>query len=282
MLLGVQWPRRTPQVIPLSAETIWVQVRKGETVLASLPLGRPQTDASGTATASLMLEAAEGLIVRADAFRAGQATTSPPVASAEATGVALYPNQRTTVLLDLLPRIVPQVISFTPTNGGPGVRVSVRGAFGDRGPFALELGPARSTAVLEDGVLAAAVPVGAVTGPLIVLADGIPGASTTSFRVLSRLVLPAHAPRPLAVGEPFAVGVSSALDTEAQVVSAPTITRWEVLDPARLTRSGSPVSDIGTIAGSGAGAVFTATATGSAWITAWSGTLCATMAVEVR
>ncbi|HEY9898827.1 MAG TPA: hypothetical protein V6D00_06560 [Pantanalinema sp.] len=283
LLLGVQWPRRSPQQIPLSAETLWVQVRKGDTLLSSLPLSRPaQEGASRTATASLTLAAATGLVVRAEAFRADQASTSLPVASAEATGVTLRPNQRTTVSLDLIPSLVPQGIAFTPTNGGPGVKVVVRGAFGDRGPFALELGPARSAAVLEDGVLTASVPVGAATGPLTVLADGIPGTSTTPFRVLSRLVLPSSAPRPLAVGEPFAVSVSSALDTDAQVVSAPTITRWEVLDPLRLTRPGSSASGVGTIESAGSGAVFTAAATGSAWIVAWSGALCATMAVEVR
>ncbi|MBO9541682.1 hypothetical protein J7643_13925 [bacterium] len=282
LLLGVQWPYRAVQQIPLSAETIRVRVRKGETILREVQLSRPETGVSRTATASLTLEAATGLVVRAEAFRAGQASTSVPIASAEATGVGLFPNQRTTVALDLVPQSAPSGLTFTPDNGGPGVTVEVRGAFGDRGPYALALGEARSAAVLNGGVLRAPVPAGAMSGPLTVLADGIPGTSAQSFRVLSRLVMPAAAPRSLTVGELLAVSVSGALDTGGQVVSNPTLTRWEVMDPRRLGLPGSVTSGVGRIEGLGAGAVFTAVEPGTAWIVAWSGALCATMSVEVK
>ncbi|MNY04619.1 hypothetical protein D3C86_1373060 [compost metagenome] len=94
--------------------------------------------------------------------------------------------------------------------------------------------------------------------------------------------MPAAAPRALAVGEPLAVSVSGALDTGGQVVSNPTLTRWEVLDPRRLSLPGSASSGVGRIEGIGAGAVFTALEPGTAWIVAWSGALCATMSVEVK
>lgn len=276
--LGVHWPHRAAQQIPLSAETIWVQVRKGSITLCSLPLRRED----GAATASLLLPADTGLSVRADAFRAGQATTSPPVASAEATGVALRANQRTTVALDLRPQSVPRVTSFSPDNGGPGVMVKLSGSFGDQGPYALALGEARSTATREEGRLVAPVPVGATSGPLGVVVDGITGGGTATFRVLAHLLI-ASVPVPvLSVGETCAFSVPRALDTAGQVVLAPTVTRWEVLDPRRLSRPGSSASGIGSLEERGATCVFTATATGSAWIVAWSGALCATASVTVK
>lgn len=278
--VGVQWPRRSTQVIPLSAETLWIHVKKGAQTLHAAQLRRPDPVGTQTATMSFVADADTGLSVRAEAFRAGQASTSVPIAAAQAAGVDLYPNQRTTVVLDLAATTPSSITAFSPTNGGPGVMVSVSGQFSPSGYYRMALGSAESHATYKHAqLLEAVVPVGAQSGPLTIYDDGFPWLSSPSFHVLSVLTLSPSLPQVVAAGQSRAFSVPTALDTAQQQVSDPTITGWMLLNP--VTFEPSPV---GTLTASGGAATFSAspTATGSAWLYVRSGNLIATVSVTVE
>lgn len=279
MEVAVRWPLRTTQVIPLSAETIWLRVEKDGEVLQDVLIPRPEEGTESlVATSSFFMDAVTGLQVFAAAFQAGQATADVPIASDMVAGVDLYPNQRTVVTLDLKPAVKPLVSSFSPSNGGPGAPVVVRGAFGASGYYQLAIGQTRRSGSLDsDGNLVASVPAGALTGPLSVLADGVPSAEAGTFRVLSALALAPFSAK-LKPGQQLTFA-AAALDTKGVAVSSPAITRWELLDPEKFSLPGSPESDIGTLTPEGA---FTATSPGVAWIYAWSGYLFATASVTVE
>ncbi|MBO9541771.1 hypothetical protein J7643_14370 [bacterium] len=278
--VGLQWPRRETQVIPISADTIWVSVKKGSQTLHTTALKRPDAQGTQTATRSFQVDAGTGLSVRAEAFRAGQASTSIPIALAQATGVTLYANQRTIVTLDMAATGASTISSFSPTNGGPGVKVSVAGQFSPSGYYRLVLGPAESAATYKTSqLLEAPVPLGAQSGPLTVYDDGFPSVSAQSFQVLSVLTLLPAGPQHVSPGQPLAFSVPSALDTNGQQVSSPTVTGWLLLDPISFEPSA-----IGTLDVSGGAATFNAspTATGTAWLYVRSGSLLATTSVTVR
>ncbi|MBO9541146.1 hypothetical protein J7643_11205 [bacterium] len=277
--VAVRWPHRQTQVIPLSTQTIWIQVKKANQLLYFAPLPRPEaTDSLMVTEATIHLEAMTGLSVQADAFRSGQASTDIPIASRRANDVTLVANQRTSVLLDLDPVFRPSVTSLTPDNGGPGVDVSIGGTFGPSGSYQLALGGARIFGVLSGGQVKATVPYGAQSGPIEILDDGVPSAPGPTFRVLSRLdVEPAE--QRVGIHHPVAFQVPTGEDTQGLVIENPTVTRWSLIDPAKLGLPGSAASTIGTISPTG---VFNATAPGSAWVYAWSGYLSATTSITVE
>lgn len=280
LYVGLRWPHRQTQVIPLSAESIWLHVKKGAQTLHTAELRRPDPAGTQTATRSFLIDADTGLTVWAEAFRAGQASTSTPIAAAQATGVALYANQRTSVALDLAATTPSIVSGFTPTNGGPGVKVSVDGQFGPSGYYRMALGSAESVATFKSGqLLEAVVPLGAQSGPLTIYDDGFPWLADQSFRVLSALTLSPVGSQSVATGQTLVFSVPTALDTEGQTVSAPTVTGWMLLDPQTFEPS-----PIGTLDFSGGRATFSATpaATGSAVLYARSGNLIATASVTVQ
>ncbi|HEY9898943.1 MAG TPA: hypothetical protein V6D00_07150 [Pantanalinema sp.] len=276
--VAVRWPLRRAQVIPLSTQTIWLQVKKADQLLYFAPLARPEaTDSLMVAEASIQLDAASGLTVQADAFRTGQASTDIPIASRRVENVSLLANQRTAVVLDLVAAFTPQVTSVTPDNGGPGVVVSLGGAFSPSGSYELLLRDARAFGSLTGSQVRATAPYGARSGPVRVLDDGVPSAAGPTFRVLSRLDVTPQAPR-TTIGTPVAFRVPSAEDTEGVAVLNPTVTRWSLIDPAKLNLPGSAASTIGTLSQDG---TFTATSPGTAWVYAWSGYLSATTSITV-
>ncbi|HEY9855863.1 MAG TPA: hypothetical protein V6D05_09020 [Stenomitos sp.] len=278
--VALQWPRRQTQVLPLSAESIWLQVKKGSQTLFTAELKRPDPAGTQTATRSFLVDADTGLTVRAEAFRADQASTSTPIAAAQATGVDLVANQRTTVSLDLAATTPSVVSGFSPTNGGPGVKVSVNGQFGPSGYYRMALGTAESVATLKSSqLLEAIVPIGARSGPLTIYDDGFPWLAAQSFRVLSSLSLSPAGPQTVAKGQTLVFSVPTALDTEGQTVNAPTVTGWMLVDPHTFEPS-----SLGTLEVMGATATFSANpaAAGSALLYARSGSLIATTSVAVQ
>lgn len=278
LVVSLSWPRRT-QTIPLSTEAILLRIKKTGTVLQELKLGRPSEGSSGelAAQGSLQLDADTGLEVEALAYQDSNPNElSTPIASASVTGVSVVANQKVPVALHLQPVFVPTLTSFSPTNGGPGVPVRLVGSFGTSGYYGLKIGSVRGAGTLSGSDVVAYVPTTARTGALSALADGVASTAGGTFSVLASMSL-APATLSLGVGATDSFAVTSALDTEGATVAGPTLTRWEVVDPERLFEL-DPTSPVGTVTTQG---VFTAAATGTAWIRVWSGHLAATASITI-
>lgn len=280
LLVNVLWPKRATQMIPLSTQTIRFRVTKGNNILSEIPLSRPVRNGSPlVAQASLRLDADSGLTIQADAFSTSLVASSDlPIASATLTGVSVVANQRTPVQLSLAPVFTPTLTDFTPKNGGPGVPVTLRGSFGSSGYYGLGIGGVEGYGSLSGSDVIAFIPSGATTGPLVVLADGVPSSMGATFNVLTRLDLSPLSPV-TSTGSPITFTVPTGLDTSSQSIANPTLTAWEVVDPANLNPPGPQPSTVGTISSSG---VFTPQATGTAWVRVRSGYLFATASVTVR
>lgn len=273
--VAIRWPKRTAQAIPLSTETLRLQVLKDGVVRASVLMNRPGTDTLPlTSVASVRLAAESDLMVEAEALPLGGGT---PLASGSVEGVAIVANQRTNVQLVLNATFVPMLTDFTPKNGGPGVLVTLSGDFGHSGYYGLSLSGLPSDGTMSGGHLIAPVPNGATTSPLIALADGVSSAPGEEFVTLSGVTLsPQSGTLPVGGTQPF---TTLGVDTASQTVANPTITRWAVIQPTgNLFAKPSP-SNVGTITPEG---VFTAQAPGSAWVAAYSGLVVATASVTVN
>jgi hypothetical protein len=73
--------------------------------------------------------------------------------------------------------------------------------------------------------------------------------------------------------------VPTGTDTQGLSIVNPTLTRWKLIDPSRLSLPGDDTSLIGTLDQDG---LFTATMPGTAHVYVFSGTLFATMSVTVN
>lgn len=277
--VSIRWPQRELQTIPLSTEIIRLRVSKGGTLITEVPIGRPEaTDSALVSQATVHLDAGTGFTVKAEAFRVSPVTEGAvAIAAATVTGMTIIASQQNPVILNLAPVFVPTLTGVSPTNGGPGIPVTLTGAFSNSGSYGLRLGALTSTAASGSG-LTASIPAGALSGPLVALDDGVPSASGTVFSVLARLdVSPASAST--AIDSVLQFSVPTGLDTGGLTISMPTVTRWALLDPTRFNLPGSATSNIGSLSQSG---LFTAQATGSAWLYVFSGGLAATAAITVK
>jgi hypothetical protein len=261
-------------VIPLSTQKIRVRVSKGESLIQELSLSRPsENGGSLVAQATLRLEAANDLTVRVEAVQEG---SDLALATGTKNGVRIVPNQRTGLKVELQPVFAPTLTAVTPTNGGPGVSVTLTGNFGNSGYYGIRIGEAQAAGSLSAGNLLAQVPNGARSGAVIALADGVLSEPGPAFQVLSVLT-----PSPLSANADIGGTLqfsASAQDTEGTPVASPTLTRWEVVTPSDNPRRVS-VSPVGVIDENG---LFTAQATGTAWIRVWSGNLPATASISVQ
>lgn len=275
----VLWPSRQIQMIPLSAQTIRLRALNGQAVLGEVKIARaPGGDGAQVAQALMQLNAASGLTVLAEAFREGPqalSTSSVAIASASVSNVSIIANQKTSVTLNLIATFFPTLSSFTPSNGGPGVPVTFSGSFGSSGYYGISFAGTRISASGNSATLSANVPAQAITGTVQAWADGASSSAAGSFQVLSALsVAPSSGTRAVGASMSFS---ASATDTNSSLVSAPTITLWDVVDPSTPHEFDS--SSVGSIDEAG---VFTALATGTAWVRAWSGSLAATAEVTVN
>ncbi|MBO9540318.1 hypothetical protein J7643_06975 [bacterium] len=279
--LGVKllWPERRTQLIPLSTEAIRIRVLKDGRQIAEQTLGRPaRNDAEAVGQGTLPLDAASGLTVVAEAFRTNPILSSDlPIASNEARGVNVVANQKTSVTLALAPHFIPVLTSFKPANGGPGVEVTLAGAFGDSPYVGLAIGENEGVGRAREGAIVAIVPWNASSGPVMALADGIRSNALGTFRVLKTLAFdPAR--KAFSVGETYEFTVPSATDTSGQAVSNPTLTRWEALPPGELNSAIPAPSTVGSIDDKG---TFTALAPGEVAIRVYSGAISAYTTITV-
>jgi hypothetical protein len=277
----IAWPRRTVQTIPNSTTVMRLSVLKGTTVVAQQVQRRFP---SPTAQFSLQLNADSGLSVLAEAFALPNVTSvngvpvipasTTPVASASLANVTLVPNQHLAVSLSLIPAFIPQIATFSPQNGGPGINVTLTGSFGSSGPYTVLLGGNTCSVLSFTGpTLVVAVPYNGSTGAWTAQYDGVSSPATGSFQVLQTLnLLPRAATT--SVGQSLSFSVPTGLDTNNATVSNPTVTGWAIVDP---TTGGT--TSVGTLSASGS---FQAQATGAAVIQVYSGTLKATTSVLVQ
>jgi hypothetical protein len=277
--VNIRWPERQTQTIPLSTQTIRLRVSQGDTVLHDLPLGRPEaSDSALVSGATLLVDAGTGFTIRADAYRTSPVSSGDvPIASDVQSNVTIHASQKNPVALDLHPVFVPTLTGVSPTNGGPGVKVTLTGSFSDSGSYQMSLSGKKIQAA-SGSILTAEVPVGASTGAVIVLDDGVPSLPGGTFSVLAALNATAST-LVTTVGASVPFSVPTGMDTAGLSIVNPTITRWKLIDPARLSLPGDDTSPIGTLDQDG---LFTATATGSAHVYVFSGTLLATLSVTVN
>jgi hypothetical protein len=281
LVVSIAWPERSVHVIPTSTQWIRLQVLKGDTKLVEAQLSRP-TGAGGSLTsqASLLLDAGANFDLQADAFRLeASATGDTPIATARRSGVSVKANERTAVTMAMVPALVPTLSSFSPTNGGPGVTLTLVGTFGVSGYYGVDIGGTRGVGIASGSTaILAGVPADAKTGPVSALDDGVPSLPGATFSVLIRLDL-APSAATVSNGAAASFTVPTAVDTASKTIANPTLTRWEVVDPLQPADPLAAATGIGAIT---SGGLFTAKATGSAWIRVLSGALAATAAIVVK
>ncbi len=158
-----------------------------------------------------------------------------------ATQVVVAPRTTTTVALLALAVEAAQVDAVEPPNGGPGMKVTIRGArFGANAGKALQVsfGGAIATRVerLDDRTITAEVPPSASSGDLAVLVDGA-SANLVTFQVLKTLSLADNA-RTISLRRPHSF-LLTATDTAGAAVPKPTVTWAVTAGPAAVDAGGS-------------------------------------------
>lgn len=244
----VRWPYRI-QTIPTSTELLRLELTGPSTY--SLDIMRP-AGAQPTSSATLSADVGSGYTLAARAY-GGQRL----LASGQKQGIDIFANKTTSVSLQLLPTYVPAVSAFAPVNGGPGAPVQVFGTnLGwDRALIPeITFGGIKATTVYPpaEGTVSVLVPEGGKTGPVGASLDGVAGAATGSFTVLSELALsPASAT--VASGE-FVVFTAQATTAEGSPFSGVPAVVWSVTVPVSdvpiLNQGRSAGGRINAVAGS--------------------------------
>ncbi len=282
LLIAVRWPARPPgfgvQVIPLSVNSMRLRVLAaagGETV-ASAFLTRP-VSGNPESTVSIEVPGGTGYQVEVKAFRLmSPPADATPVAQGLATDVAISPSTQTEVALTLVPANPPSFTGFTPSNGGPGLPVTLAGTNLDQGVPGVRFGSeAEAVVSASSGTsLVAIVPASALTGQISVVVDGVTATSSSSFVVLQSLELSPAATSDVPVGTNLGLALN-ATDTGGNLVSSPSVTLsfLPILAPGE--------DDDGYFA-TMSGLVFTPNSTGTWVVTAQSGILTGTATVDVE
>ncbi len=290
LLVRVAWPRaRGAQLLPVSTRTLRVTVRDSADVLVGdLVLSR---SAGSVESAGEIGRLPAGPVkVRATALDAA----SLEVAAGERS-LTLVPNKRAVLEIELQPTRQPAITGIAPLAGGPGTQVVVSGAnfpIDAETEIAVKVGgTAVETAnvqVFGADVMAFILPPGATTGAVVVSVDGLSTASAQVFTTVASLSLSPVSGAALATGSSRTFLVT-AFDTSSAPSPVPGASiAWSLaLAGGDGIGFGSALPGTlsllsGTSDGEGvASCSFLATATGSGIITARSGSVAATAAVEV-
>ncbi|MBO9541606.1 hypothetical protein J7643_13545 [bacterium] len=293
--IAIQWPY-VAQAIPTSTRRLRLVFTGPQP--EQNPTPKDVTRPPGEAPISLeTLELAAGndyhLVVTA--YDGGDT----PIAEGTADFDALA-NTRVPVTVTLTPYATPAVTGFSPTNGGPGISVLIEGAqLGlDRGlfpSFTFGEGGASATGTPEgQASVSVFVPVGARTGAITPVADGVSGTpSGATFTVLSALgISPASWTFSLAATDSAAFTAQATTDTGVGFLG-PTVT-WNLdlplaapsepdpdasPDPEASPMPPSYLPPIGTL--DQQGRFVSNGATGSALVWIRSGNLTATASITV-
>ena len=189
------------QLIPDSTAKLVVTLADSSgTVLATTAVLRSAGQA--TASVSMLVQAQSNLGVSVQAFASGAGAPTGPIAQGAAAGVNIVRSQDTIVPLTMTSLFVPTIATMSEDAGPIGDQVALSGqnlAPAWAAPPIVEFsGNAASVSATvtstATGGLVVLVPSGAVTGPVQVIADGVPSTSTALYWVASALALGAPAP----------------------------------------------------------------------------------------
>lgn len=288
----IRWPYRT-QVIPTSAQHLSFQL-KGPTT-QSMEVFRPD-GTSPTSVATMSVEVGDGYTLTVQAF--DNAATPLLVATGTSAPFNVRSNERTNVSVALTPAYLPAITGFFPDNGGPGAAVTIVGTnFGlDRGltpGFTFNGVPVTTVYYPQDGTVSVLVPVTALSGFILPKVDGVTGTGSGSFTVLKAIAIDPPV-QSVASGSSVTFTALATTSENTAFPATPSVT-WGVTAPLtslttinapyriQINGDGSPATStesltVGTIDQQGR---FTATSTGSAQITIFSGSLMATASITV-
>lgn len=196
--MQIRWPDRdlpgfAAQAIPLRTRSIRLTTQDPQSVIADLRLLIREGGSTATASTTMELQAGSSYGVTAEAFEeAAPADDSVPIAQATAANVPIRKSKLTRVPLTLTAAYAPAITSLSVTEGPYGTTVDVLGAnFGATPgfPFAVTFGGAVATEAARSGddKIAAKVPVGAVSGNVVVHVDGVPSTSVALFTITQGL-----------------------------------------------------------------------------------------------
>lgn len=288
--ITIRWPYRA-QVLPTSSQRLSLQL-SGPTS-QTVDVFRPEGTAPSS-TATMSVDVGTGYTLRAEAY--DSAPTPRLVASGTSTAFDVRANERTSVTIGLTPVFVPTVTGFSPDNGGPGSTVEVYGThFGqDRGlkPGFTFNGVAATTVYPpQEGTVSVLVPTSATSGLIVPMVDGVTGTGSGSFTVLKQLGISPQSAT-VASGSSVLFTALATTSENAAFTATPSVS-WTIGAPL----SSTSVSNYRIQAGgdqfpeAGTGSIalgsfdrfgrFTASATGTAYVTILSGTLLATASVTV-
>jgi hypothetical protein len=276
--VAVRWPQARTQAIPWSTQAIVLTMRtpEGDSLASFLLTKKPD---QAVATGSFVARAGQ-VTIEADAYESSS-PTGPPIAMVS-QGLTVRPNVDTPVTLRLVPRAIPYVLVGDKTAAG-----SLNGAIGgylllNGGNF----GASRQTSIqvkvggvpvaaaqrLNDTQIGVTVPVGATSGGIVVVSDGIPSA-TASFQLLQTLAL-VGPPATLSTQATLALRVTGT-DDHGGPVALPNVA-WvtnDLLPPSKTAA-------LATVSASGV--LTTGSATGTLLVTAFSGLTSATASIAIQ
>lgn len=194
--LRIRWPEQESPgyqvtALPTTTQAIAVWVKQGGVTLGEPTIVSRQSG-NTVATASLRVEAAEGLSVELKAYReaAPDLFVDEPIAQGTAANITVLRSRVSQVPVTMTPLFVPTVGGFSVAAAKAGDTVVLTGSnFGGGGvpvPSVTFNGvPAQGVVRNSDTQLTVTLPVGALTGNVVVKADGIESVSTSPFYVLT-------------------------------------------------------------------------------------------------
>ncbi len=286
LLIRVKWPQRWTQVIPGVTQTLVVTVSGAQGLIRTATLTRAQT------TARLDRLPAETVSIRVEALDG----TGAVLASGE-QALSLSPNTLAALTLKLAvsPAFQPAITGVSPQAAAPGSTVYLSGRNLPTGAasFSLAIGgatvPADQLHPISAGLLSFEVPVQATTSAIVLTVDGAATASPQVFVSARSLLVAPAAPSPVAPGATLSFAAKVADAAGSPVGEIPV--RWSltnvtgvnvtIANPGGFLGTLSPLEGQSDATGDIA-CTFTATATGSGWVTATSGSLVATAAISVE
>ncbi len=281
--LTIRWPERmafTTQTIPDSANSLEIQISDSRgNLLAYDLITRPSQGALVT-SATMSVAAGTARAITVDAFQAQTPGLGDvPIAQGTAS-LDVAPSSICAAAVNLVPTAIPTVQGMTPANAGPGTFVTLDGLnfSGNGGPVYVIFGGGATASTPISATSTAvevSVPSTAITGPISVWADGVPGTpGSGSFSVLSRFqVTPATAAASVSTAVTFA---AAGIDTSGQTVADTAVnwTCWLVNGPTDPLASPPPASTLSA-------GVFTPGATGTYQVQVSSGMAIGTASVTV-
>lgn len=201
--LSIRWPERDESgyqvsLLPTTTSAIAVWIKNDAGVI-----GEPTliTRASGStkATTSIQVEAADNLSVEIKAYREASPDLDTAIPIAQNSGVVNVKRSKVTPLsITLVPLNFPTVGGFSQNHGRAGDTVTITGTNFGTGNVPVSVsfnGVAAQVATrVSETALSVVVPTGALTGNVVVKADGVASESNATFWVLSTLGISAIKP----------------------------------------------------------------------------------------